>query len=233
MNRTIMRATAMQMRRTADASATDTPTVILASGSRYRGELLKRLGLEFTTQPANIDETPKPSEPGKTLASRLSLEKARHVSLEHSESLVIGADQVAVILNAAGTATTPQPNPANSESSPEMLLGKPGNHERATGQLKAMRGRTVMYYSGLAMLGPGVERIEVVPTRLQMRNYSDDEIQRYLEHDQPWDCAGSMRSESLGISLVSELSSRDPSALIGLPLIVLSQWLRASGFSIP
>ena len=195
--------------------------IILASGSRYRAQLLRRLRLDFSVQPAGIDETAHAGETGVALARRLSLEKARHVHQQNPEALVIGADQTAVIES------------ANTTEPGEPILGKSGNLETAIEQLKTMRGRTVHYHSGMALIDASSERVAIVTTRIRVRELSDHEILAYLEQDQPFDCAGSLRSESLGIGLLDELSSDDPTALIGLPLIQLSQWLRESGYAIP
>ena len=197
------------------------PPLILASGSPYRAEMLRRLTFGFTIEPADIDETPQSGESGLALVRRLSIEKARHVLSRHPDALVIGADQVAVI----------QPD-ADSEHA-GRILGKPGDLETALQQLRIMRGHTVLYYSGLALIDAAQTRLDVVTTTIRVRELSNQEIQRYLEHDRPFDCAGSLRSESLGISLLDELSSSDPTALIGLPLIRLGQWLREAGFAIP
>ena len=196
-------------------------TIILASGSRYRAQLLRRLRLDFVIQPADIDETAHDGETGTALARRLSLEKARHIHRQNPQALVIGADQAAVIEPVAG-------NEAH-----ERILGKPGNLQTAVAQLKAMRGHVVHYHSGVALIDRTIERVEIVTTRTRVRKLSDAEILTYLEQDEPFDCAGALRSESLGISLLDELSSDDPTALIGLPLIRLSQWLRESGYAIP
>lgn len=195
--------------------------IVLASGSRYRAQLLRRLRLDFVIQPADIDETAQDGETGTALAQRLSLEKARHVHRQNPQALVIGADQVAVIESGSKT------------DSSDQILGKPGNLQTAVEQLKAMRGHVVHYHSGLALIDQTTERFEIVTTRTRVRDLSDAEILTYLEQDQPLDCAGALRSESLGISLLEELSSDDPTALIGLPLIRLSQWLRESGYAIP
>ena len=195
--------------------------IILASGSHYRAQLLRRLRLNFSVQPAGIDETAHAGETGVALARRLSLEKARHVHQQNPEALVIGADQTAVIES------------ANATEPGDPILGKPGNLKTAIDQLKAMRGHTVHYHSGMALIDESSERVAIVTTRIRVRELSDHEILAYLEQDQPFDCAGSLRSESLGIGLLDELSSDDPTALIGLPLIQLSQWLRESGYAIP
>ena len=195
--------------------------LILASGSRYRAGLLRRLRVDFEIIPADIDETARTGESGPALARRLSLEKARHVHRLRPDAAVIGADQVAVI------------EPEAHTEHAGRILGKPGDLETAIEQLKVMRGHTVHYQSGVALIDESSERFAIVTTRTRVRELGDYEILAYLERDQPFDCAGSLRSESLGISLLDELSSDDPTALIGLPLIRLSQWLRESGYAIP
>ena len=189
------------------------PPLVLASNSPYRAEMLQRLGVLFTAVTSGIDETPADGESPEHLVRRLALDKARHVARKHSEALIIGADQVARLEG--------------------RVLGKPGTRERAIAQIREMSGNTVEYLSGIALVGPGQQRIDIVPTRLQYRRLTQSEIERYVERDQPLDCAGAMRSESLGISLLESLSSDDPSALIGIPLIRIAQWLREAGFEIP
>lgn len=189
-------------------------TLILASGSRYRAEMLRRLGVPFEVVPADIDETARAEEAGGELARRLALEKAARVFRDRPDALVIGADQVA-------------------ELDDGRILGKPHRFERALEQLQAMRGRGVAYHSAIALLGPEVRRSDVICTRLRMRDLDDAELRRYLDADQPFDCAGSMRSEGMGITLVDSMSSDDPTALIGLPLIRVAQWLRDAGYALP
>ncbi|MGB0513663.1 MAG: Maf family protein, partial [Wenzhouxiangellaceae bacterium] len=135
------------------------------------------------------------------------------VAASEPDALVIGGDQVAAL--------------------GDQVLGKPGDRAGAITQLQQMSGRKVVYLSGLALLGPGVDRIDIVPTTLQFRTLNRAEIERYVDIDKPFDCAGAMRSESGGITLLRALTSEDPSALIGLPLIRLAEWLRQAGFSIP
>jgi len=189
------------------------PPLILASSSPYRAQMLDRLGLPFTTATSGIDETPEPDEAPEALVRRLALAKARHIAPEHPEALIIGADQVSVL--------------------GDEILGKPGSRERAIRQIQRMSGNRVDYLSGIALVGPGIERVDIVPTRLTYRELEQAEIERYVDRDQPLDCAGAMRSESLGIALLETLSSDDPTALIGMPLIRIAQWLRAAGYPIP
>lgn len=189
------------------------PPIVLASGSRYRAALLERLGLAFATAVSALDETPHPGEAPEQLVRRLALAKARAVAREHPEAMVIGADQVAVL--------------------GQQILGKPGSRERAIAQLTEMSGRSVHFLSGMALVGPGLERVDVVPTELRFRPLCREEIERYVDRDQPLDCAGAIRSEALGATLLERQTGDDPSALIGLPLIRLAEWLRQAGFDLP
>ncbi|SRR6056297_111896 len=188
--------------------------LVLASGSTYRASMLARLGLDFAIDPADIDERPVPGESPRELALRLALEKARVVAERHPEACVIGADQVAGLDDG-------------------RILGKPGSVDRAIEQIREMRGRRVTWHSGIALLGPGLERSDVVDTCIDIRRLGDEEIRRYVEIDRPLDCAGAMRSESLGIALVDRMASDDPTALIGMPLIRIAAWLRTAGFAVP
>jgi septum formation protein len=176
--------------------------------------MLARLGLDFSINPADIDERPMPDESPRALALRLALEKARVVAARHPQACVIGADQVAGLDDG-------------------RILGKPGSVERAVEQIREMRGRRVTWHSGIALIGPDLERSDVVDTQIDIRRLGDDEIQRYVEVDRPLDCAGAMRSESLGIALVDRMASDDPTALIGMPLIRIADWLRSAGFAVP
>lgn len=190
-----------------------TPKLILASSSQYRAQMLERLGLEFSIQTSGVDERAHGNETPDQLARRLALSKADAVAAEHPQALIIGGDQVAVL--------------------GDEVLGKPGTAENAVAQLKRMSGRSVDFLSALALVGPECRNIDIVPTRLRFRTLTDAEIERYVAADLPLDCAGAMRSEALGISLLESLTSDDATALIGLPLIRLAQWLREQGFSIP
>ena len=160
------------------------PRLILGSTSRYRKELLQRLGTPFETEAPNVDETPQTGEAPDTLARRLALAKARDVASRHPDAVVIGSDQVADL---------------NGEP-----LGKPGTHERAVEQLRRMRGQTVIFQTALAVvcLHRSFEAVDLAEVRVQFRDLSDDEIERYLRTEQPYDCAGSARSEGLGIALL-------------------------------
>lgn len=190
---------------------TAAPPLVLASTSRYRRELLERLRLPFDTVAPGVDETPLDGEAPAALALRLALAKAREVAARRPEACVIGSDQVADL---AG-----------------RPLGKPGNHERAVEQLQAMRGREVVFQTAVAVVcrDTGFERALLAPVRVQFRELSDAEIERYLRLEQPYDCAGSAKSETLGIALLTSIESDDPTALVGLPLIRTCALLREAG----
>ena len=198
-------------------SNTPSPTraVVLGSTSRYRRELLQRLGLPFEVAAPEVDETPLPEETPAAIAQRLALAKARAVAERFPEAVVIGSDQVADL---AG-----EP------------LGKPGTHERAVQQLHRMRGKTVVFQTALAVVcrASGFERQDIAPVRVVFRDLDDGEIERYLRIEQPYDCAGSAKSEGLGIALLERIDSDDPTALVGLPLIRTCQMLRAAGVRLP
>ena len=185
--------------------------LVLGSTSRYRRELLERLRIPFAVTAPDVDETPQPGEAPKALARRLALAKARAVAALHPEAVVIGSDQVADL---AG-----QP------------LGKPGEHARAVAQLRQMRGQTVIFQTALAVvcLASGFEQVDLAEVRVVFRDLSDDEIEAYLLAEQPYDCAGSAKSEGLGIALLESIDNDDPTALIGLPLIRTARLLRLAG----
>jgi septum formation protein len=189
----------------------DTPPLILGSTSRYRRELLQRLRLPFGVERPEVDETPRPGEAPADLALRLSIEKARAVAARRPQAIVIGADQVADLDGEA--------------------IGKPGTHERAVDQLTRMSGRTVVFQTALAVvrLATGFERALLAPVRVRFRRLSATEIERYLRLEEPYDCAGSAKSETLGIALLESIESDDPTALVGLPLIRTAQLLRQAG----
>jgi septum formation protein len=191
------------------------PILVLASSSRYRRELLARLGFPFTSADPDLDEAALPGEAPEAQVRRLAEAKARAVARAHPAALVIGADQLAV---AGGS-----------------VLSKPGVHEQAVRQLRAMRGREVTFYTGLCLLNAatGAANVDCVPFGVRFRDFSDEEIERYLRRECPYQCAGSFMSEGLGISLVERLVGDDPSALIGLPLVRLSAMLRAAGVPVP
>lgn len=186
-------------------------TVILASTSRYRRELMNRLGLPFEVHAPDVDETPRPDESPRALAERLALEKAQAVAARFPEAVVIGSDQVADLGGEA--------------------LGKPGDHDRATAQLRRMRGQALVFQTAVAVVcrASGFVQRDIAPVRVLFRDLSDDAIERYLRAEQPYDCAGSAKSEGLGIALLDAIDSDDPTALVGLPLIRTSRMLRAAG----
>jgi len=189
--------------------------IILASTSAYRRMLLERLQLPFEVAHPEVDEASLPDEHPPATADRLAVEKARAVAARFPDALVIGSDQVAHM--------------------GDDTFGKPGTVERAIEQLRRMSGKTVIFHTALALLNTrtGNVRTEGVPTRVKFRVLSDDEIVRYVEKERPLDCAGSAKSEALGITLLDSLSGDDPTALVGLPLIALSRMLRAEGVVLP
>jgi septum formation protein len=189
--------------------------LILASTSRYRNELLSRLAVAFEARAPGVSEAHRPGESPADRAVRLALEKARAVAEAYPQAAVIGADQVA----ACG----------------ERLLDKPGDAARAREQLEVLSGRSALFYSACALLGGDrkVHLAHVDTTTVVFRKLSAAEIERYVERERPFDCAGAFRAESLGISLFECIESRDPTALIGLPLIWLASALRAAGFQLP
>lgn len=195
-------------------SAPGAPRLILASTSPYRRELLARLRIPFEVRAPAVDEAALPQEAAMDLALRLAEAKARAVGASSPAALVIGCDQVAALDGAC--------------------LGKPGGHAAAVAQLKAMRGRDVVFHTALALLNTASGRIQLaaVPTSVRFRACSDLEIERYLAAEQPYDCAGSARIEGLGIALVERVTNDDPSALIGLPLIRLTTMLADEGVAI-
>jgi len=187
------------------------PELILASTSRYRRELLERLRLPFRALSPETDETPLPGEAPAALAERLALAKAQALARRFPDAVVIGADQVADVDGAA--------------------LGKPGDHGRAVAQLRAMSGRTIVFQTALAVVreAKGFAEVRRVPVPVRFRRLTDAEIEFYLRTEQPYDCAGSAKCETLGIALLEAIESDDPTALIGLPLITTCALLRAAG----
>ncbi len=182
-------------------------SIILASTSIYRRELLFRLGLPFQTIAPNVDETPLPGESARQTSLRLSLVKAQTVAAQFPDSLIIGSDQVALLDN--------------------HQLGKPLNHENAVRQLRSMRGQTVTFYTALTLLNAltGDSQTDVAINHVTYRQLSDIEIENYLLKEQPYNCAGSAKAEGLGIALISRMEGDDPNALVGLPLILLVNML--------
>ena len=196
------------------ASAPDqAKTLILASTSKYRKELLGRLGLSFTNISPEVDETPLPQETPELLALRLAQAKAMAIALSHPDAYVIGSDQV---LDLNGTS-----------------MGKPGTHARAMTQLQQLRGQTVQFHTAVCLAHGGQAQTLNVITHVKFRDLPDAVLEAYLLAEQPYDCAGSAKSEGLGICLLEQVHSDDPTALIGLPLIAVCGLLRDAGFAIP
>lgn len=189
--------------------------LVLASSSRYRRELLARLMLPFEVDAPQVDEAPLPGEAPEACALRLAEDKARAVASRWPNALVIGSDQVAVL-----------------DGEP---LPKPGGLENARRQLERARGREIVFHTALVLLDVASGRMQrtVVPTGVHLRNLSDAQIERYLAKEQPFDCAGSAKSEGLGITLVARIVGNDPTALVGLPLIALTDMLLAEGVPLP
>ncbi len=191
------------------------PTLVLASTSRYRRELLARFGLPFATTRPEVDETPAAGERADALAARLGRAKALAVAAGcDRDAWVIGSDQAAEVEG--------------------RLLGKPGGRSAAIAQLQAMRGRRVRFHTSIALANADGRVLEALDlTEVAMRDIDDGEIARYVDAEQPFDCAGSFKAEGLGITLFDAIESRDPTALIGLPLIATARLLRQAGFRLP
>lgn len=191
--------------------------LILASSSSYRHELLSRLHLPFTAIAPEIDERAKTGELPEQTALRLALEKAQAIAHTHPDTVIIGSDQVATL---------------DGEQ-----IGKPGNHAAALKQLQKMRGKQVVFHTALCVLdgrtnsGDSKMQLQNVQTMVHFRDLSDQELDAYLRIEQPYDCAGSAKNEGLGIAIIEKISSDDPSALTGLPLIALTSMLRNAGLS--
>jgi septum formation protein len=188
--------------------------LILASSSIYRRELLERLKIPFAVESPDIDETPFDGEKPEDTALRLAEQKAKKVALRHPDALVIGCDQVAVLDG--------------------MQIGKPYTFENAFAQLKTMRGRKVIFHSALCLYNGKTGRMQstIVPYAVTFRNYSDERIRNYLEKEAPYHCAGSAKSEGLGIVMIASMEGDDPNALIGLPLIALVTMIENEGIEI-
>jgi MAF protein len=191
------------------------PALILASSSPYRRELLSRLQLPFRCLSPAVDETALENEDAAALVMRLSERKARKVAESHPAAIVIGSDQVAV-LN-------------------ERILTKPGGHAQALLQLQQLAGQEVIFMTGLCVFNAasGAVQLDCMPYTVRFRALATDEIERYLQTEKPYDCAGSFKSEGLGVSLLEKMSGDDPATLIGLPLIRLCQMLRNEGIALP
>ena len=188
--------------------------LILGSTSPYRRELLQRLQIPFDVAAPDADETPLPDETPRALAERLARAKAHAVANAFPGAVVIGSDQVADLNG--------------------LPLGKPGSHERAVIQLRQMRGQTVIFQTAVAVvcLESGFEQSSLAVVRVKFRDLSDDEIENYLRAEQPYDCAGSAKSEGLGIALLESIENDDPTALVGLPLIRTCKMLQAAGVAL-
>ncbi|CAN4271493.1 Maf Nucleotide-binding protein implicated in inhibition of septum formation [Methylophilaceae bacterium] len=188
--------------------------LILASSSTYRRELLKKLQIQFSSVAPHVDETAFENENPCETALRLSQDKARKVGIEYPHALIIGSDQVA--------------------SLDGLQLGKPLNHQNATKQLQMMRGREVTFYSALCLFNAatGHMQSEVMPYLVRFRQLTDSQIENYLNKEKPYQCAGSAKSEGLGIALIERMLGEDPNALIGLPLIKLITMLENEGVSV-
>ena len=188
-------------------------TLVLASTSPYRRELLSRLGLPFSVASPDTDENPLPGEAAETLALRLAEAKARAVAPAYPQALIIGSDQVAI---------------ANGK-----IYGKPGTHERAVAQLQELSGQSVNFYTALCLYDSRNDSRQIcgVPTQVKFRSLSNSEIENYLAREPAYNCAGSAKSEGLGIALLDSLSGDDPNALVGLPLIALCAMLRQAGMN--
>ena len=187
------------------------PPLILGSTSRYRRELLQRLRLPFEVMAPAVEESRLPAEAPAAMALRLALAKARAVAALRPDAVVIGSDQVADLDG--------------------LALGKPGNHERASEQLRQLSGRRAVFQTAVAVvrLDTGFEQVLLAPVSVQFRSLSDAEIEYYLRTEQPYDCAGSAKCETLGIALLESIDSDDPTALVGLPLIRTCRLLRDAG----
>jgi septum formation protein len=189
--------------------------LILASTSSYRRELLTRLQLPFETLAPDIDESPLPDELPEATAARLAEAKARAVARNYPQALVIGSDQIATCDG--------------------QRFGKPGTRANAVAQLRAMRGREIVFHTGVCLLNSATDKVQikVIANHVGFRDLSDAEIEAYLDKEDALNCAGSAKSEGLGIALLSYLRGDDPNALVGLPLIALAEMLRAEGVALP
>jgi septum formation protein len=188
--------------------------LVLASGSAYRKALLERLGLRFETISPRIDETPLPQEAPADTALRLAILKARSQQHAYPDALIIGSDQVA--------------------ASGARRYGKPGNHETAARQLRELSGKTIEFHTALALLDARNDQVQsrLVPCRVVFRRLDEPLIQKYLEREKPYDCSASAKAEGLGIALIERIDTEDPSSLIGLPLIALTEMLERAGLPV-
>ena len=185
--------------------------LVLASTSIYRSQLLSTLQIPFQTAAPDVDETPLPGESAEQTSWRLAQVKAQVVAKRFPDALIIGSDQVALLDG--------------------QQIGKPLNHDNAVRQLSTMRGKTVSFYTALSLLNAstGEMQTDVAITKVSYRNLNDDEIERYLKKEQPYHCAGSAKTEGLGVALIKRIEGDDPNALIGLPLIMLVSMLEKQG----
>lgn len=190
-------------------------TLVLASTSPFRRGLLERLGVPFETCSPDVDESRLPGETAEALVTRLSGSKARAGTALYPDALIIGSDQVAVC--------------------GDEILGKPGNHANACEQLARLSGERVSFFTGLCLYDSAADtvRLDMVPYHVSFRQLSAAQIDRYLKAEEPYNCAGSFKSEALGISLFESMQGEDPNALIGLPLIRLVSWLNDAGIAVP
>ena len=191
------------------------PPIVLASSSSYRRELLTRLQLPFTCHSPDIDETPQANESAQALVQRLALSKARALAQHYPQHIIIGSDQVAVLDG--------------------KIIGKPLHAEGATQQLSAASGRSLVFLTGLAVIDTRtqIEQVDLVPFTVHFRTLNAAQIQRYIAAEQPFDCAGSFKSEGLGVSLFQATEGSDATSLVGLPLIRLCDMLNACGIAVP
>jgi len=189
--------------------------LVLGSTSPFRRELLEKLGLPFSTAAPDVDESRRQGESPEALVQRLAEAKARAVAGQFPQALIIGSDQVACV---------------DGE-----ILGKPGNRDKAIKQLMAMSGKTVIFHTGLCLYNSEKERVQVLrePFRVHFRKLNTGQIERYVDHEQPFNCAGSFKSEGMGITLFRKLEGDDPNALVGLPLIRLVEMLEKEGIELP
>jgi septum formation protein len=195
-------------------SETTRRKLILGSTSPYRRQLLERLRIAFEVAAPEVDETPRPSETPKQTACRLAMAKANTVAMRFPACVVIGSDQVAELEG--------------------QSLGKPGNHSRAICQLRQMRGKTVTFHTAVAVVcqETGFAQMDLAQVKVKFRELTDAEIETYLQVEQPYDCAGSAKSEGLGIALLESIDNDDPTALVGLPLIRTCRMIQAAGIRV-
>jgi len=192
-----------------------TRRLVLASTSAYRRSLLERLHLGFETARPQVEESRQPNEPPEAMAERLAVAKAADVARRYPDALIIGSDQCAAV--------------------GARILGKPGGHAQALEQLRALSGQRVVFHTGLCLIdsASGRQWRAVVPYTVHLRELETAEIERYLRLEKPYDCSGSFKSEGLGVVLFRRMEGDDPTALIGLPLILLCAWLREAGLILP